>query len=340
MTSSSAVESRVQAAILVFRGAVEKLQLPARREQDAPVAVLVDPGFHDPLASDEHVKEAPRVQVTGPGTNPAQQPYILMPAGMRAYERIVSASLRLAIEESVGVHDREGLRPRSVCAWLVPKDVQAPDWSEIARAFSARTVVVAPGSSGTRQVFRFWDPRVASQLTSAVGAAAWSECLSSLGLSQWWAVNEAGELARMDELPTPAAKSRERSSAWAFDARQWKALEFLRWRNCLSQAAYAWGVEPGPSSAVLDDIVRRALNFGLADEADIRSFAYLALAVNPRFDALHEVRLALRQWDAEGRCAGGFSARVQAWSDDFLEQLSRAEGFPAAALGAQTSSRL
>lgn len=291
------------------------------------MAVLVDPGMHDPLTQDEHAQRAVKLPLKIAAVASSRQPYLLLLGGLLMSERCVNASLRLAIEEGAGWHDSDGLRPRSVCAWLVPEDMESPNWQAIGAALEEHAFIESPVPPHLARVFRFWDPRVAPRLPSVVGAPMWAAALHRMGLRQWWTVDDAANLLRIGaEHPEPAAASVDETAPhWQLDQRQWQALQVLRWCNHLAQTGRAWTLQAPPGAEMLGDIVRRALALGLDAEADMRSFGHLALTVHVRFDEHPEVRLGLEQWRVEGRLAGGFAALAQAWGDDFLDDLARGD---------------
>lgn len=315
------IEAVVDAALVTFHRAMQSFLAEDDMDRGVPLAVLVDPGLHDPLGQDPHTRSTPRLPLSIPGIDATHAPYLLLAGGTNMNARLVDFCLRLSLEEALGLHDSAGLRPRSVCALLIPQDLREPNWVRIGHALTRSATVLPPVGPRQRVAFRFWDPRLATRLEAALGASTWGDRLRCMGVNQWWAVDESGRLWSSDALP---ARSGDHTPdrGWALDAAQWQRLQALGRRNALLQAARGWETDRSATEERIDDVVRRTFELGLEDPRDVRSFGYLALAVHDQFDRHPDVTRALQQLP-DALPPGAFTALAQSWSDEFLEDLRR-----------------
>lgn len=315
------VAAEIDAALLTFHRAMQSIPAEDDMGRGVPLAVLVDPGLHDPLSQDPHARSVPRLTLSIPGIDTARAPYLLLASSTSMNARLVDFCLRLSVEEALGLHDSTGLRPRSVCALLIPRDLREPNWVRIGHALTKSATVLPPVGSRQRVAFRYWDPRLATRLEAALGASTWGDRLRRMGVNQWWAVDESGRLWSSDALP---ARSGERTPerGWALDASQWQRMQALGRRNALLQAARAWGIDRCATEELIDDVVRRTFELGLEDPRDVHSFGYLALTVHDQFDRHPDVTRALQRLP-DAPPPGAFAALVQSWSDEFLDDLRR-----------------
>jgi hypothetical protein len=314
MSNATTMDALADAAILSLRSALDSLHRGAPSLHDIPLAVLVDPGLHDPLATEEHAHRLPRQGLNIKGIAPERQPYLLLIDDATRHERALNASVRIAIDERSGRHDSKHGRPLSVCAWLLPRSDGSPDWKALANALERRSMVLPPPPEPPRPlVLRFWDPRVTAHLPMALGAATWQDFLSALGVSRWWTLSSDSALVSVGDAPLDAQS--EAKARWELDAAQWRALRIVGLSNRISQAATVWDLEHVPQPYVLRSIASRALAHGLLERDDLLHFAHLALTVHPQFDRHPQAaRLLL---------SPGFAAGARQWSEAFLDELRR-----------------
>jgi len=313
------IDALTEAAVMALRQALQAVPFDDPCGYGVPLAALIDPAVHDPLAADEHTRQVPRMPLDISAIDRTLSPYLLILGGAILGERALNASVRMAVQECLGMHDTEAGRPRSVCAWLVHAQPQEADWHQVRAALNRRAWVVPP-TNEPRKVMRFWDPRITTQLPATFGGDTWQECLQALGVQQWWTLTEDATLTRVGaDRPPPSRQARQRD--WELDTAQWHGLRVLAWRNVIAQAATNWELPQQPQAQVLDDIARRAFDHGMRDNTDMLPFAHLALTVHPLFDRHPQVMRALKDWQQSGRVARGFAKRTEDWGQDFLALL-------------------
>lgn len=317
------IDELTEAALMSLRHALQAVPFDDPYGYGVPLAILADPCVHDPLAAHGDTQPVPRMPLNISAIDRSLSPYLLILGGAIASERALHASVRLAVQECLGAHDTETGRPRSVCAWLVPAQPQEADWHHVGAALNRRAWVVPP-TNEPRKVVRFWDPRITTQLPTTFGDDTWAKCLQVLGVQQWWTLAADATLTRVGEAAAPQGEAPDQPN-WQLDTAQWHGLRMLAWRNVMAQAATRWQLLQPPEPRTFHDIAHRAFEHGLRDNADMLSFAYLALAVHPLFDRHPQALRALKDWQQNGRVAGGLADRIAMWGEDFLEHLQRGD---------------
>lgn len=310
------IDQLTDTAVMALRRAMQAVSFDDLYGYGVPLAVLIDPGLHDPLANHDYTQQVPRIPLDISTIDRSLSPYLVTLGGAVLNERALNASLRVAVQECLGAYDTEIGRPRSVCAWLVHAQPQEANWHQVCAALNKRAWVKPP-TDEPRKVVRFWDPRITTQLPATFGGETWHECLQALGLQQWWTLTGDATLARVGE---PQGKTPHQAH-WQLDTAQWHGLRMLAWSNVIAQAATAWDIPQPPKATALDDIARRAVEHGMRDNSDMLAFAHLALTVHPMFDRHSHVMRALKDWQRDGRVVRGFAKRTEDWGEDFLAQL-------------------
>lgn len=299
-----------------FERLFDTLQAAIFRDDALPRYVLIDPAWRDPFSGDTELAvrlhDASRLVIRVKGWPVDKSPYLIALDGLTCQD--CAALLRLELEETLGDHDEEQGRPRTVCAWLSP---WTDDINQLA-ARMAQRAIAHPATGSSTVVFRYWDPRQVAHLPRILGPAAWHEHLDILGLRRWAslvATNDGAAWATLADAPREAPEQ-ERVSPWRFDFRQWRGIETLSWANRLIQCCADWNHEAQLSS--LENIASRALSHGLTEENDILRFAHCALTIHPLFDS-HPQAVAVLSASQSGQA--GFGETVSNWPETYIDEL-------------------
>ena len=287
-----------------------------RKAQDAlsgcRIYGLIDPALADPLA--EAIGETPtisapeRLNIAVSIIARDRQPYLIEIANDLQGDRLLSASVRIAVRERLGHYDSEAGEVRSICGWLFAD--QAGIDSRFARAVWVRSPV-----DNERTVFRFWDPRLVSHMPRIFGADNWAATISGLGLRAWWYLDEEGTAHGFQSASGMAAD--EIPPEWAMDEDRWFALARIGWTNRAWRMLPHWEVSKGVSRETLRAVVERTWRYRMRDERDVLRFVNGVLTLHPRFDLHPQVAALLADIQA-GRCRpGGFADAAQQWDDEF-----------------------
>lgn len=346
MKGSAIIDTMTHAGIMALRRVLSDTQLKEQLATACPIAILVDPALHDPLATHPDTRSLPRLHSVVRGIEQSRRPYLLLLADSEINERALNASVRVATEERAGVHDGTDGAPRSVCAWLVPPRHQSANWKRTLAALNRRATLMArPPGRSERKVFRFWDPRVSVHLHATLGTAAWTECLQDLGVNQWWCLNDDPQsddaLACAGIVDNPLADINDSPPCgWRLDDAQWRELQRLNWTNRILHAATSWDLVRPTERKQAIDIARRALDHGLSDERDVLRFANLALTTHLQFDDHVDVRRMLKTWHEAGAQPGAFASLTQQWSEEFAVLLEHGQWLAAERANGTQQSRI
>ncbi len=241
-------EARVERAIAGLRAVLDG-------RADRRVLLLCDSTLGDPLARQIASAGLARREVDLLSQGATAPPLYLaeVPDEVR-HERLVNASLRLAVDEAVRPAPA-ARRARSMSAWLatdLPLGEVAQRLVQRARLRDAR---------GRVRILRFWDPRTTqfqSELYAGTVPSSWIAGVTWMsvdGFGQWQALPDAGGPM---QTVTP----------------DWPRLARLGRVNAVLQRLNADGLRHGPSAL---EPVRRALDAaaacGIEDDDDAALFA-------------------------------------------------------------------
>lgn len=219
------------------------------------VLLLCDSTLDDPLANAIASAGLARREVDLISQGATAPPLYLaeVPDEVR-HERLVNASLRLAVDEAVRPAPA-ARRPRSMSAWLATDLPLA----EVAERLIHRARL--RDAQGRVRILRFWDPRTTqfqSELYAGTVPASWIPGVTWMsvdGFGQWQTLPDAGGPM---QTVTP----------------DWPRLARLGRVNAVLQRLNADGLRYGASSL---EAVRRALDAGTAcgidDDEDVALFA-------------------------------------------------------------------
>lgn len=316
-------DTLTEAAIAALRRALGEEALETDTVLGAPLCVLVDPVIHDPLAEHEDTRALPRLPLAMDTHAPEHRPYLLVLHDSHAQERALNATVRIAVEECMGLHDGEAGQPRSVCAWITADGLGQPQAQRnLAYALGHRATLSPPAPyPRERTVFRYWDPRIALHLPGHL-VDTWALALHAMHVQGWWSLQPDGTLASLGPvLPPGTDDTGPVLSTFALDARQWQALLVIGWCHRVAQLLPAWELQQAPEPRAVEDAVRRALAHGLHEEADILSFAHCALTLHPLFDRHGEVARGIAALPAAGPHRSGFAELPAQWDDELTRVL-------------------
>lgn len=318
------VDSLTESALTFLRTALTGSGTADQPYTERALHVLVDPALSDPLASHPDTKDLPRVPLKINTIPSSQRPYLLCLRNDAAHERAVNTTLRIAMEEYLGMYDSEAGQMRSICAWLISHDKNekepVTDTCMLSAAICRFASIRAPFPGIPPTLFRFWDPRITPHLPALLGNASWFQCLQAVQAAAWLTVHADGALKQVGPSD-PVPENPARINSWQINAAQWQALERLGWCNRLSILSKQWDLPSIPERSAIDDAVRRAYEHGLTEETDLLRFAHCAFAIHPQFDQHPEVAQALQQWRTQGRPGGGFAVMAQQWTEELMEVL-------------------
>lgn len=300
---------------------------------DMPMALLIDPTLADPL-SESHDFQTALAKGTArreplrnlhPDIYPDRVPYVVHLSSEAQAERLITASLKLAMDEARGQLG-DDYRGRSVCAWVASVD----NAEQFVRQVVSVARVVRP--DGLAWPLRLWDPRVLWHLPRVLPPDAWTAMQSALGA--WYTLVPSGEVELFGELSAQGEKmpQSELPPPYRFDAATWAALERIGGVNKVLSISADWGVLPTEAQARrIDQLLQRCNAWGFDSEQDALAFAACGLTSHERFDEHPQVQAALQGASREKRT---LVSALDAFDDEFWQALSSGQW-----LGAKTMDR-
>lgn len=259
------------------------------------VLLLCDSTLDDPLADDIAQAGLARRDVDLISQGASAPPLYLaeVPDEIR-HERLVNASIRLAVDEAMRPAPA-AKRPRSMSAWLATDLPLA----EVAHRLILRARL--RDAQGRVRILRFWDPRTTqyqSELYAGTAPASWIPGVTWMsvdGFARWQALPDTGGPM---QTTTP----------------DWQRLARLGRINAVLQRLNADGLCCGPS--VLE-AVRGALDAGAAcgidDDDDVALFAAWRVRLDAPLERAPDFMALLREIREEG---GRLHRAAQDMDDD------------------------
>lgn len=291
------------------------------------IVLLVDPSLGDPLPallSDQCCKSTARQRLAIDLIAEERCPYLIE---LDDEERVLSTSARLAAQEHLGAFDSSGRQPRSVCAWLqVKRRTQPPEANmlqALARRLAALAIVRSP-VNGQRVMFRFWDPRLASDVARVLDSD-WRDALTTSGAVGWWHISREG---RVENLLSPRLDDGDTSmknSNWTINSARWRSLESCGWRNRVAQLMPNWQAVSDDLHLDPEDLVARAIAKSLHSEDDVLQFAHCAVTLHPQFDQHPRVAAVLARMQNINENSNAFADHVRQWNEEFRAELRRGQ---------------
>ncbi|MEN4922163.1 hypothetical protein ABE485_26090 [Achromobacter spanius] len=249
---------------------------------DRRVLLLCDSTLADPLADAIASAGLPRCEVDLISQGASAPPLYLaeVPDEVR-HERLVNASLRLAVDEAVRPAPA-ARRARSMSAWLATDLPLA----EVARRLIQRARL--RDTQGRVRILRFWDPRTTqfqSELYAGTAPASW------IPGAAWMSVDGFG---RWQMLPDARGPMQTVTPDWPRLARLGRV-------NAVLQRLNADGLRYGASAL---EPVRRALDAGAAcgidDDEDVALFAAWRVRLAAPLERAPSFAALLREVREEG----------------------------------------
>ncbi|MGE6920029.1 hypothetical protein [Achromobacter kerstersii] len=246
------------------------------------VLLLCDSTLADPLAEDIATAGLVRRDVDLISQGASAPPLYLaeVPDEIR-YERLINASIRLAVDEAMRAAPA-ARRPRSMSAWLATDLPLA----EVAQRLILRARL--RDAQGRVRILRFWDPRTTqyqSELYAGTVPASWIPGVT------WMSVDGFARWQVLPDTPGPMQTVTP----------EWPRLARLGRINAVLQRLNAGGLRWGPS--VLD-AVRRALDAGAAcgidDDEDVALFAAWRVRLDAPLEQAPSFAALLREVREEG----------------------------------------
>ncbi len=288
---------------------------------DAPMALLIDPTLADPLSESLDFQTAlstgiaKRVPLRNlhPDMDPDRVPYVVHLSSEAQAERLITASLKLAMDEARGQLGAD-YRGRSVCAWVARVD----NAEQFVRQLVSVASVVRP--DGSPWPLRLWDPRVLWHLPRVLALDAWSAMQSKLGA--WYTLAPSGD---MELFGKSSAQGQETSLSarpppYRFNASTWAALERIGSVNKVLAISGDWDVLPTEAQARrIDQLLQRCKALGFETEQDALAFAACGLTSHDRFDEHPQVQSAIQAALSDKRT---IVSALAAFDDEFWQALS------------------
>lgn len=288
---------------------------------DTPMALLIDPTLADPLSETLDLQTAfatgmaKRLPLRNlhPDIDPDRVPYLVHVPSEAQAERLITASLKLAMDEATG-RLGEDYRGRSVCAWVARVD----NAEQFVRQVVSVARVLRP--DGSAWPLRVWDPRVVWHLPRVLPQDAWTAMQSALGA--WYTLAPSGEVELFGEFSVQGEKMppSELPPPYRFNAATWAALERIGSVNKVLSVSADWGVLPTEDQARrIDQLLQRCNALGFDSEQDALAFAACGLTSHERFDEHPQVQAAVQAASREMRT---FVSALDAFDDEFWQALS------------------
>ncbi|CUI28202.1 DUF4123 domain-containing protein [Achromobacter kerstersii] len=273
--ATARAEDRVERAIAGLRAVLDG-------RANRRVLLLCDSTLADPLAEDIATAGLARREVNLISQGAAAPPLYLaeVPDEIR-HERLINASIRLAVDESMRAAP-VAKRPRSMSAWLATDLPLA----EVAQRLILRARL--RDAQGRVRILRFWDPRTTqyqSELYAGTVPASWIPGVT------WMSVDGFARWQVLPDTPGPMQTVTP----------EWPRLARLGRINAVLQRLNADGLCWGPS--VLD-AVRRGLDAGAAcgmdDDDDVALFAAWRVRLDAPLEQAPSFAALLREVREEG----------------------------------------
>jgi Domain of unknown function (DUF4123) len=206
-------------------------------EKTHSLFLLIDPTLEDPISkTDEYAKllavsplARKRLKNLHEDINEQNTPYLLQIANQDEAERLISASIRIAIAEALGTFG-EQYRARRVCAWIF----DSRDARTLAKEIAGIAKVKKP--DGAFWPMRIWDPRVLWQMSRLLNEQQFAKVTAVLASCWFFNQENAFEL-----LKPQGTNSAEASTPFNFNAHSWSTLERVGLVNKALEMAPAWG---------------------------------------------------------------------------------------------------
>jgi hypothetical protein len=261
---------------------------------NGPMTVFVDPTLHDPTTDDadfrDHLDQLTKDGRASRETLPrlhddfdrARQPFVLRIAGGEGSERLINASVRLAVAEALESNGVGKVR-RSICGWsLEHSGALAPSVTTLAKE---SRLLKPDGSLG---YLRWWDPRVMWLLPRRLPAQRWAALRSCIGT--WAYLDPFRQLVVAPAAPSAMpdlASSRVSDSLWQVDPSTWAGLQRIGPTNQVLAMCWDWGLTPSAAlSDKIDLLLVRCAERGFHSERDSLVFAACGLTSHARFDTV------------------------------------------------------
>lgn len=262
-------------------------------------------------------EDLPRVLWSHRNLKPEHRPYLVPldladPAG----QRLLDISMRLALEDQDLAALASGSGQR-VCGWIfTSRDVTA-----LAARFGQIAVQrLPPGlahKSGKSMLLRFYDPNVMPYLWALSDA---TQRMAILGPNTQWLMLDRTK--RLQAFKAELTKEADNATL-SFTPQQWMALQSI---GGLNQASVQWQAQsvdglPPPNQQILDSLraLVRAQSYGITDEKDLKTFAWHALTIHPRFDEHPILKRALTRLREEKY----YTATIADISEQSWQQIQR-----------------
>lgn len=240
-------ERLVEDAIVSLRKALDTR--PSRR-----VVLVSDPTLGDPIAPLVTELGLPSLPVSAPrALKLPAVPYLVEVDDEAREERLVNASLRMAVDQALGPAPGNDRR-RSMCAWLPTSE----PLSAIAEELGRRMRIV--DERGDSRAFRFWDPRVTQHMAALFPAQPPSSWLTK---SEWGYIDAFGRWKLLPAMP----EAHQAPPAWP-------VLQQLSRMNAVQQQLAIKGLAHPPEvMSQIDASLGAGIRAGLVEEVDLISFA-------------------------------------------------------------------
>jgi hypothetical protein len=280
------------------------------------VTIFIDPTLADPLNASEDLAAAyssgaaskVRLPIIHNDIDPDHSPYLIFVANEPAAERLVNATVSLAVREALG-EVKDNYLGRSVCGWIIGEKTPRDLAKNIARIASVRR----PG--GEFWPLRFWDPRVMWHLPRVLDPEKLDRIHNTAG--PWWTLDPMMQFTQMvtvqrDELTEPPRLR--------FEAPEWVRLERIGNTNIVLKMAFEWGVLPTTANAErIDGLLQKCQTLGFETDQDALIFAACGLTSHARFYDHPSVQEAIQK---AAKKSASLQSAIKEFDDDFWADIA------------------
>lgn len=293
---------------------------------DQSVAVFIDPTLGDPLEFDTELKNQYeqsiqqgkvrriKLPVIHSNFDPDKHPYVLYAQSEEHVESLITATLRMALQESLELQV-ERKAARTLCGWITDPGNNA---QALVNRLSTAAKIIKP--DGLAWYLRYWDPRVIWQLPRLLDHAHWWQIQQSWGT--WWSLGVDQTLARFS---ADAEQIVAHTPINAADATRqipqplWHRLQLVGTVNKVLSMMIDWGMKPDTAAArQVEQLLLTSEKYGFSSERDSLVFATCGLTSNPCFYEHPQVARVMQQ---AHQTAMTLSDALAPFDDEFWKQL-------------------
>jgi hypothetical protein len=293
---------------------------------ERPVAVFIDPTLGDPIEFSDALRAeylaaekrncVQRIKLPHIHNNfdPQRHPYLLHVENEEAAERLITATVKIALQESLALLEERQVA-RTVCGWMPNRH---PDAATLAAHLSCAAKVTKP--DGMPWYLRYWDPRVIWQLPRVLPEPHWIQMQKVLEGWHYIAPNLLLSVVDSpDQLQTSHQAIVHKNGPVVMSSEAWEGLQRIGTINSALAIAGAWGVQPDDVAArQIESLLIACERNGFVSERDGLVFVACGLSSHLRF---YEHPLMMRALEQARHTGSTLNNMLQQFDEEFWEQL-------------------